>query len=107
MVADVKPSNFVLTLAEPDEDARARKIDAWDGQDPVLDQVKDTALALSERGRTSIYDHVHLSRASGTDFVQWYGRMSDGRFYPIGRIMRLCRTHKTTRSRTATRTVPR
>ncbi len=35
------------------------------------------------------FDTYHLSRYDGTNFVQWYGRRSDGRFYPHGNIMEI------------------
>lgn len=34
-------------------------------------------------------DNVYLCRYDGTDFVQWYGRKSDGYFHPSGEIMKL------------------
>lgn len=39
-------------------------------------------------------DTAHLTRLDGTDFVQWYGRKADGRFHPIGRILRLTKAGK-------------
>lgn len=33
-------------------------------------------------------DTSHLSHYEGTDLYQWWGRRSDGRFYPWGKILR-------------------
>lgn len=35
------------------------------------------------------FDTFHLSRYDNTDLVQWFGRRSDGYFYPWGQLMRI------------------
>lgn len=49
----------------------------------------DPVAKLNAPTRKDRVDTAHLARLNGTDFVQWYGRKSDGCFWPIGRIMRL------------------
>jgi hypothetical protein len=39
-------------------------------------------------------DTAYLARLGNTDFVQWYGRKSDGYFWPFGRILRLTHAGK-------------
>jgi hypothetical protein len=54
----------------------------------------DLIAKLNAPTRKDRVDTAHLARLNGTDFVQWYGRKSDGRFWPIGRIMRLTEVGK-------------
>ena len=39
-------------------------------------------------------DALHLSRYDGTNYVQWFGRGPDGRYYPFGRLMLIVRVTK-------------
>lgn len=55
---------------------------------------KDPVAKLNAPTSKDRVDTAHLSRFDGTDFVQWHGRKSDGRFWPIGRIMQLTKTGK-------------
>ncbi len=54
----------------------------------------DLIAKMNKPTRKDRVDTSHLSRLDGTDIVQWYGRKSDGRFHPIGRIMRLTQVGK-------------
>jgi len=49
----------------------------------------DPVARRNSPSRKDRVDAAHLAMLNGTDFVQWYGRKSDGCFWPIGRIMRL------------------
>lgn len=72
---------------------------ALDGDGQGLDAVKDDPLVRKQidgltRAQRRLYDTAHLSRYVGTDFLQWYGRKADGRFYPFGEILRLTEAGK-------------
>lgn len=63
-----------------------------DGDGQGLNSLKADAVVRANAPpsyRTAGFDTAHLSRYTGTDFLQWYGRKSDGRFYPFGKILRL------------------
>jgi hypothetical protein len=49
----------------------------------------DETVSAQRPGRTSGFDTAHVSRYTDTDFIQWYGRKSDGMFHPWGKIMKL------------------
>jgi len=64
-----------------------------DGQG--MEVFRDDPIAiLNAPKRKDRVDTAHLSRLGNTDFVQWYGRKSDGRFWPIGRILQLTEAGK-------------
>lgn len=68
---------------------------ALGGDGQGLEIFNDDLIAkLNAPKRKDRVDTAHLSRLEGTDFVQWYGRKSDGYFWPIGRIMRLTKVGK-------------
>jgi hypothetical protein len=54
----------------------------------------DPIAILNAPKRKDRVDTAHLSRLGNTDFVQWYGRKADGRFWPIGRILQLTEAGK-------------
>lgn len=59
-----------------------------DGQN--LTCLKNDEIVKAQRpGVRSHFDTAYVTRYEDTDFVQWYGRKSDGRFHPWGKIMRL------------------
>ena len=47
----------------------------------------DETIQAQRPGVRSHFDTAYVTRYEGTDFVQWYGRKSDGRFHPWGKIM--------------------
>lgn len=82
---------YVLTIPDQKEAAEAASKAPFNGCDQLLDLVRKSPLAKSERGRPRGMDNIYLSRYSGTDLCQWYGRCADGYHRPIGRIMRIVR----------------
>ena len=64
-----------------------------DGQGLEIFQ-SDIIAKINAPTRRDRVDTAHLSRLGDTDFVQWYGRKADGRFWPIGRILRLTNAGK-------------
>lgn len=60
------------------------------GSGQHLNCLKDDEIIRAQRpGPRSGFDTAYVSRYDRTDFVQWYGRRSDGCFHPWGKIMRL------------------
>ncbi len=83
---------YVLTI--PEQSAAQKTADragGSSGQDHLLPLIAKSPLAISERGKPRHLDHIHLSRFTGTDLCQWFGRGSDGYHRPIGRIMQIVR----------------
>lgn len=47
---------------------------------------------------TGVVDSSYLSKYDGTKFYQWFGRKSDGRWYPFGKILKLKKAIKSKKS---------
>jgi hypothetical protein len=61
-----------------------------DGQG--LDSLSDCPVRKRNRpGHRFGADTAHISLIEGTEFFQWYGRKSDGMFWPHGKLLRLTR----------------
>ena len=80
---------YTLTLADKAGQEAAARAGGGNGRGELVHALAKLPLAKSERGWPRRADHVHLSRADGTDLVQWMGRYSDGYHRPIGRVMRI------------------
>jgi hypothetical protein len=82
---DRKPD---LILASEQDAARYRDEGAFSGLPDALDCLRLHPLAKEQRGKPQGMDHIHLSIGSKhRHLVQWTGRRSDGRHYPIGSVM--------------------
>lgn len=82
---DRKPD---LILASAEDAARYWSDDAFSGLPAALDWLRLHPLAKEQRGKPQGMDHIHLSiGAKHRHLVQWSGRRSDGRHYPIGGVM--------------------
>jgi len=60
------------------------------GNGQGLEELSKNPLAQANKPPAAGWcDTCHLSLFEGTNFVQWFGRRSDGRFYPYGKIMQI------------------
>lgn len=85
---------FKLEIASNEEAAKYKNAQVHYGLLESLDYLRKDPLATEERGRTTSYDHVHLSQLKETTgpsgrLVQWWGRASNGYHYPLGRVMKM------------------
>jgi hypothetical protein len=79
-------------LIIPDQakaEADCRKSGGTNGQGDLMRLLEKHPVAIQERGRPRGYDHIHLGRYNGTDYVQWLGRSASGYHHPIGRVMQI------------------
>jgi hypothetical protein len=81
---------YVLTLADKEAFEITRELNG-NGQGALIQELSNTTLAKAERAsyKGPAVDTSYLSKFQGTDYCQWVGRQSDGRFYPIGRILKI------------------
>jgi len=82
---DRKPD---LILASEQDAARYWNNGSFSGLPAGIDWLRLHPLAKEQRGKPQGMDHIHLSIGSkDRHLVQWSGRRSDGRHYPIGNVM--------------------
>jgi hypothetical protein len=79
---------LTLVLADESADTTVRNKNG-NGQGDLMRAFEKLPIAQAECGNPKHLDAIYLSHYAGTDYVRWHGRASDGRFYPIGRIMEI------------------
>ncbi len=93
-MANAIAMGHVLTLAGEEAAAICAAAPGGSGQGDLIQALAKTPLARAQvmplyRERRPRFDTIHLSRYTGTDYVQWHGRASDGHFHPFGEILQI------------------
>ncbi len=83
-------SELIVVADQAKAEAECRQSTGTNGQGDLMRELSAHPVAKEERaGKGRGYDHIHLGRYDGTDYVQWHGRSASGYHHPIGRIMQI------------------
>lgn len=83
------PAELIVPADQAKADTDCCQSTGTNGQGELMQQLSRHPVARAELGRPKGYDHIHLGRYDGTDYVQWHGRSGSGYHHPIGRIMQI------------------
>lgn len=84
-------SDLVVVANQAKAEAECRESTGTNGQGDLMRELSQNPVAKDElrAGMYRGYDHVHLARIDGTNYVQWHGRSASGYHHPLGRIMEI------------------